>query len=342
MRAGRYLGAAFLVLVMLAAAPAAGAAESGQEGPEVVRVGIYIEHLSDVDLKEGSFQADFYLWFLWRGDIDPTASFEFTNTLPLELHSVATSTAEDGSPEPVVFPDGSKHQIFHVNGRFLGQFEVDDYPLDDGRLVIAIEDAQYGTDSLVYEFDQASAMSPNARISGWKVKPPVGTVTEHRYNTTFGDPTITEGQAAFSRVEMSLHATRPKVTLAIQHVFPLVVIILAALASLLIDSPVGEGGDAHWWFLATRLSLAVPAVIAAVALQFTASPGIPHEGQVLLIDRIYLLSYAVILLIILVTVVAHRVLRRGSPKRAERIDRWTLALLTPGYLGGILLILLVR
>ncbi len=336
MPARSYLGAALLTLATLALAPPAGAAESGQDGPEVVRVGIYVEHVSDVDLKEGSFQADFYLWFLWRGDIDPTESYEFTNTLPLELNAEATT------PEPLTVGDGWKHQIFHVNGRFLGRFEVDDYPLDDGQLVIAIEDAVYGSSDLVYEFDEASAMSPRAKIPGWKVHPPVGTVTERRYNTTFGDPTVTEGEAAFSRVEITLPANRPKVTLAIQHVFPLVVIILAALASLLIDSPVAEGGDAHWWFLATRLSLAVPAVIAAVALQFTASPGVPHEGQVLLIDRIYLLSYAVILLIILVTVVDHRILRRGAPERAESLDRWTLALLTPGYLGGILLILLIR
>lgn len=318
------------------------AASASQEQPQVVKVGTFFENLSDVDLKQGTFRADFYLWFSWRGDIDPTTTFEFTNTLPLELSSVPGSAAPDGSSVPEVLDDGSKYQVFHVHGRFLGDFEVDDYPLDDARLRVSMEDVRHDSSQLVYEFDEASGMAPTVEVNGWHVDEPVGRVSDHRYNTTFGYPGAETGDVGFSRLEITMHADRPGLTLAIQSVFPLVVIVLAALASLLIDSPVGEGGGAHWSFLGTRLTLAVPAVIAAVALQLTASPGVPREGQVLLIDRIYLLSYAVILLVIGVTVFAHRILRRGSPERAETLDRWALLLLTPTFLGGVLLVLFVR
>lgn len=333
---------AFVVVAAWGLAPSAYAATGGQAGPQVVTVGMFVENLSDVDLKQGSFQADFYLWFKWDGDLDPTKTYEFTNTIPLELSSVAGSTGPDGSPVPETLEDGSMYQVFHMRGRFLGQFDVDDYPLDAGRLLISIEDVRHDSSVLVYRPDPASNIAPTLRVNGWRLHEPVGSASDHRYATTFGYPGEA-GDSAFSRLEFSVAVTRPGITLIVQTTFPLIVIILAALASLLIDSRVGdEGGDAHWWFLATRLSLAVPAVIAAVALQFSAAPGVPREGQVLLVDRIYLLSYAVILAVIAVTVFAHRILRKGGYQRAERLDRWSLFLLTPGYLGGILLILLIR
>ncbi|MEA2716469.1 MAG: hypothetical protein QOI99_786 [Actinomycetota bacterium] len=307
----------------------------------MVKVGLFVENISNLDLQEGSFQADFYLWFVWKGDIDPTKTYELTNALPLQLAAVAGSTTKDGTPVPDVQPDGN-HQVFHVKGRFTSEFKTGNYPLDDANLVISVEDVKYDSSVLVYEFDNGSGMSANTKVTAREVRAPTARVTEHFYATTFGyegEP----GDVAFSRLDITMKAERPGVALVLQSIFPLVVVVFAAMASLLIESPAGEeGGDAHWWWLATRLSLAVPAVIAAVALQFTASTGVPREGQVLLIDRIYLLSYAVILAVIAITVVTHRALRKGRPQRTKKVDRWSLFSLVPMFLGGIALILLLR
>ncbi|HNE30394.1 MAG TPA: hypothetical protein PLW66_14560, partial [Saprospiraceae bacterium] len=45
-----------------------------------VRVGMYLMNLYDLNMDEHSFYADFYIWFKWKGPIDPT-NFEFVNSI---------------------------------------------------------------------------------------------------------------------------------------------------------------------------------------------------------------------------------------------------------------------
>ena len=171
----RFIAGLTLALALVGAcalAPGAQATACSQEAPQVVKVGIFVENLSDIDLKEGSFQADFYLFFSWTGEHDPTQTFEFTNTIPLELSAVPTSVNEDGTSKPDRLDDGSLHQILHVHGRFLGEFDIDDYPLDDARLLISLEDKQFDSSALVYEVDEGTGLSERLRLNGWKVRPP--------------------------------------------------------------------------------------------------------------------------------------------------------------------------
>lgn len=46
--------------------------------PLEVRTGVYLLNLYDLNMDEHSFYADFYVWFKWRGDSDPT-NIEFVN-----------------------------------------------------------------------------------------------------------------------------------------------------------------------------------------------------------------------------------------------------------------------
>ena len=83
--------------------------------PQQVKVGVYLMNLYDLNMDEHSFYADFYIWFKWKGDIDPT-EIEFVNSI--EKWSMAT-TGFDGDSTPVVLKDGTKYKIFRKEGRFL-------------------------------------------------------------------------------------------------------------------------------------------------------------------------------------------------------------------------------
>lgn len=48
--------------------------------PRSVDVGIYLNNIPSVSLKEKKFQADFSIWFRWTGDdLDPLESFTLVN-----------------------------------------------------------------------------------------------------------------------------------------------------------------------------------------------------------------------------------------------------------------------
>src|SRR5262245_30141278 len=46
------------------------------ERPERVTIGLFLDHVPVIDLHSNTYIADFYIWFRWKGDIDPTASYE--------------------------------------------------------------------------------------------------------------------------------------------------------------------------------------------------------------------------------------------------------------------------
>ncbi len=62
--------------------------------PQQVRVGVYLMNLYDLNMDEHSFYADFYIWFKWKGPIDPT-NIEFVNSI--EKWSMASAPSGDGS-----------------------------------------------------------------------------------------------------------------------------------------------------------------------------------------------------------------------------------------------------
>ena len=63
-----------------AAAP--GTTDSAQQ----VLIGLYLQAVPEIDIKTNSFLAEFYMWFVWSGDIDPTLTYEFNNLVqPSEL-----------------------------------------------------------------------------------------------------------------------------------------------------------------------------------------------------------------------------------------------------------------
>lgn len=348
--ASSFRGAAFLLVVLgvllghgpvaaTAAAQPEGPPAPGKEapppepeaaGPRVVTVGAYIQDLSDVDLKGGTFRADFYLWFVWTGEKDPTKTYEFTNVLREDLTAVPTGVDDQGNPTPDVLEDGRKIQILHVQGRFVEAFDVEEYPLDDQNLVISIEDSESGSSDLVYQIDPGTALRHDLSIIGWNAQPMRNSVTVHRYDTSFGYPG--EEGSEFSRLDLRVPVVRPGVARVIQVLFPLAVIIMVALMALVIDPP----------SLEATLFIAPPALIAAVALHFTTTTGLPSEGRVLLIDRIYLLAYLIIFLILCFAVFSHRQRDRGRARAARLVDRVGLLTLVPLFFGGTGLLIALR
>src|SRR5688572_25173718 len=113
-----------LLIVCLIVAPSAAA-------PQEALVGIHLQNVNDIDMKASLFTLDFYVWFRWKGDIDPSTSFEFTNVV--EKWGM---TRDAIYPEPVQLADGSRYQCFHVQGKFNRKFDLRAYPLDDQHLPI--------------------------------------------------------------------------------------------------------------------------------------------------------------------------------------------------------------
>lgn len=293
-----------------------------------VSVGMYLKEVPQIDLKTNSYLADFYLWFRWSGAIDPTKSFEFTNgvehwdVLAVPIYA-----------EPETLPDGTRYQIFHIQGRFSHAFPLHDYPFDQQDIIIEIEDREHRTSELAYVADdEATNFHEGIEIPGWQLDGVVAEVSEASYRSNFGDPRIQPGADVYSHYAFSLRISRPVFGYLVKTVLPIAIVILITFVAFFVPSKYFEG----------RLGLAITSLVSAVALQLTSGADLPSVGYMVLLDEIYNVSYAIILLTLVESMVAVRLFDAGQEARAQRLDRLALAVLSTMFFGGVALIVLLR
>jgi hypothetical protein len=310
------------------AAPAAGSKA------QTVTVGCYLQNVPEIEVKSNSFHAELYLWFVWSGSIDPTLTFQLTNAIGMaDLSKTPVYTDAAGAAKPEELPDGRFYQVFHVQGRFGHPFSLAKFPFDDHEIVISVEDAKHPIGDLVHEVDtKGSATRPDLVIPGWRLNRMRAETRSSTFATTFGDPRATSAQETYSHVDFVVHIDRPVAGLLSKTVIPLAIIILITFGAFFVQP---EDIDA-------RLCLTITALISAVALQFTASTELPPTGYLILLDKIYILSYAAILAVTFFSIAANRKSRQGKDEDAHRLDRIGLWVCAGGYFGLLILMLAVH
>lgn len=280
---------------------------------ERVETGIFAVNIYDIDLTTSSFYADFYVWFKWKGNIDPIAGLEVTNSI-----SDWAMISVPAHPEPEQLPDGSFYQISRIEGRFLQSFDLRRYPLDQQNLSIVMENSTYTTNQLVYVADEsASGYSQFLTLPGWSI---VGSTIDSLvriYNTNFGDPRL-PSQSEHSVLCYSLNIARPWSFFVWKLLLPLLIVLASSGAALLLSPQ----------HIESRVALPVTALLTAVFLQETYADALPDLGYLVLMDEIYVMAYILIFVSILeVIVTAYWVDQNNAAwtKRLMWIDRTLLA-----------------
>ena len=251
--------------------------------PQPVKVGVYLMNLYDLNMDEHSFYADFYIWFKWKGPIDPT-NIEFVNSI--EKWSMASAASGDGSDS--LLKDGTRYRIFRVEGRFFHSFLLSRFPLDQHALDIQIENPEHDADSLVYVADTAGAAIRNTlQLVGWETRACTLESKIHDYKTNFGNPD--ENAQRYSNLTYSITLARPINYFILKMLLPLIVVMLVSIGALIL----------HPSHIDTRSSLPIGGLLTAVFLQQSYSDALPDTGYMVLMDKIYLLAYILISLVLL-------------------------------------------
>lgn len=298
--------------------------------PNLVTVGLYLHHVTQLDIRANTFLADFYVWFTWRGDVDPTKSFELRNAVEQwQIVKVPIYVDEAGAGQAITLPDGAKHQVFRIEARMGRPFSVKRYPLDEQDLTIEVEEAKYRANELVYEVDgEGTRVDKRLEIPGWEVAGVGLLADESVFETTFGEPRVKGGER-YAHVELKVHLVRPTRGMIVKTIVPLAIVIFITFGVFLIDP---HAIDA-------RLTLAITALVSAIALHFTATTELPEVGYLMLLDKVYILSYLVILVTTFVSIFSSRLAEREKEALARRIDRYAFAGLVVAFVGGTLAIL---
>lgn len=319
---GRDLSGVVLATLVWLAASGVARAE-----PQEVHVGLYLANVNDIDLKAGMYTADFYIWLRWKGPIDPVPSMEFMNMV--ERWGI---TEKNLYEEPLELPSGERYQLVHVQGKFNNKFPLHSYPLDNQDIIIDVEDLDHTSDQLVYRPDRENTrFDPDLNLPGWTLLGQTFRVFDYRYPTSFGLPPSHE-KSAYSRLVYRLHLGRPVLSYTLKMLLPVLIVLCSNFAIFwLAPSQVDS-----------RISLAITALLSAVALNITVVDNLPLVGYQVLVDKIYNLTYLVVFLTLVATIWAVRLDEAGEKAKALRVDSVCCRLLPALFLVGTLLLIVTR
>lgn len=286
------------------------AAARADTGPDKVTVGVFVNDIQDIDLAADSFTADFYLWFRWKGDVDPTDSIEPMNSNAMQN----TTTSETGGvagkalyPAPLDMPDGTKYMAFRYQGVFSRKMSLENYPFDQQNLVILFEDQNEDIRDLEFVPDTTpAAISPLVTMPGYEIGQPTLTVKPHRYPTNFGDLAAPQ-EAKYSRIAITVPVSRDPLPYLVKIILPILIVILITSLIYMIPARLED----------SRTGIGVTAMLTIVALQWTTDSNLPSVEYLTLLDLIYIVSLVYVLIAMGYTVLASR---RHAHEAAEALS----------------------
>ncbi len=295
--------------------------------PEEVQVGMYINRLLAVDLATNTFEADFYMWFRWRGAIDPTTTYSFVNQTEAWGAKIVPVYEE-----PTTDATGLKYQGWHIQTKFVQPLDFGAYPKSGHDLNILIEDGAYDASQLVYVQPEALQVNPtgNEVVGGWRVENPNQNVATRVYDTNFGDPAV-KAPLTYSQANFAVSIERSDNARLVKAVIPITIIIAITLLAFIIGSK----------YLDARLLLTVTAMISAVLLHDASVAELPPVGYLVVLDKIYLLSYLVVFLTLLESCIAFRINDRGNAEKAAKLDKISVIALAALFVGGTAILILL-
>jgi len=275
--------------------------------------------ISNIDTRNGTFSADFYLWFRHSGSLD-YSKIEFLN---------AAEHIHLGDAIMEMTTGNISYRAYRIKGDFKETFTFRDYPFDSQTLSIRFRHKKLNSDRLLFVTDDIGMQRSED-------KTPVESLKEHSTldpavewhlqdvlvfsdisttDSTLGNPHMFHATAdtdiSYSRFNVVTEIERNAKSYVLKNLIPLFIIILLGYVMLFV-SPQGPP------FVA-RMNLGVTALLSAIFLSMKAASQLPNIGYLVALDYIYFATYALVLSGIVITVAELIAVLRSKDILAKRL-----------------------
>jgi hypothetical protein len=288
-------------------------------GPDIVKVGAYINDIQQLDLQSHSYNVDLYVWFKWTNpEINPATTLEFMNSFELWGHILTFE-----SEEPEVLEDGTLYMALRNQGKFNTKLPLETYPFDRQVLSVEMESTTYDSGALVFvPDDEPIASNPDMTLPGYVLGAPNLIVIDKTYASSFG--AASGGTPpSYSRIVVELPVTRPALTYAMKIFLPMIMVLITASLMFFVNPSYVDG----------RIGIGITTLLTLVALEITTNSDLPEVDYLMLIDKVYMAGYAFVVTGLALVVRASRTVDEIDMAVARRTDRRHLAVLTAAFVG---------
>jgi hypothetical protein len=299
-----------------------GAEEPSEPKPKpaqkFVYVGVYVNQINSMSLKDEKVQVDFNVWFRWKADdLKPLETFDLTNGDVDAKEDIYQATS-----------GGFHYAVCRCLATIQKQWDVRDFPLDNHELTIEIEDSDQEEFKLKYIPDNENCnLSADARVAGWDLTAGEAVVVSHQSNTNYGDIDLPSGhESNWSRFIYTVHMTRNGYGYFGKLFTGLFIAVGISMIGML-TSPAE---------LDSKFALSVGAMFAAVASEYLVSASLPDSNMLTMADKLHIMSFLFIFLTLAQATVAHKIFMSGRETLAQWIDRLAFVVLLSAYFALVL------
>jgi len=315
-----WIRAALLALLFSWHAPAA---MSATASPRVVDVGIYLNNIPSISLKEKKFQVDFVIWFRWTGkDINPIETFSIFNGHIDVKDGIITKQIGD-----------TRYASAHVEATIFRNFDVAHYPLDNQTLKIQIEDSKADGGLVTYRPDKDNTnISSKITVPGWAVGQfdSYGSVTS--YKTNYGDVSLaTNAETRIPRYTFAIDLKRSGHGYFLKYFSMLFLAAALTLAGFAISADLID----------TRFFLSTSAIFMAAITGGSLSTSLPETDEFGMGDQLYHITMGLIFAATIIFIYLHKA-SQADRSRADRLSVQWGSGLTLAYVAACWVVVTVR
>lgn len=301
--------------------------------PSELTVGFYVNALREVDAHAQTFRADLFYWLRY-----PRRSEQLVDD-ELEEVRFVNGDVESQELEERKAIGSFNYVMYRVRAQFHFRANFRRYPFDVQELPIEVQHGFLRADQLRIAPDKTSyarAQGPPAlRGLGEGVGLMDMHVTEVRheattrtYLTDFGDRTDPVGSTTVSAYRMRIVAERDVWPFLIKIVIPLLIIQILAYLVFFVAAD----------HIDVAVGLTVTSLLASIAFQISLADSLPDIGYLTTADRIFHLSYFLIMFAMGQMVYAYNLFVAELPEQAKKLDLIGRAVYPVAFFAGVALI----
>jgi hypothetical protein len=289
-------------------------AEAGAQDtkPDTVYTGIYITSIHDIDFKQKEFTATFWLWLRYKNK-----RFDFLNNL-----EVPQAKTVDKSFSVI---DSSGEQVYmqmKLQCVMKDSWKIDNFPFDQQKLRVSIENSQFDSRSLIFAPDTVGAhFDSRFTLRGWSVDSCIITSGTKVYETGFGDQSLAKPRTEYSAFRVRLSIKRDAAGLFWKMFLGMYVAFLISFLCFFIHA---DGMD-------SRFGLSVGSLFAVIGNKYIIDSSLPESSSFTLVDLLHGITLFFILAIIAANAWSLKLVKENKLNKAARYDKVTGYIMLAAY-----------
>ncbi|MGE0588492.1 MAG: hypothetical protein AB7O48_07945 [Cyclobacteriaceae bacterium] len=268
--------------------------------PDTVKAGAYVISVHDVNFHEKEYTVRFWLWFLYSNP-----DFDFAKQLDIP-------NAKTIDPPEIIYDslNGKAWVIMKMKCVMKQNWDVRDFPFDEQRLKVQIENTLFDKNSLVFKPDKSgSNFDKKEAIDGWAITDFQITQSDNDYETGFGDQE--NDLQYFSALRIGMSIEREAWGLFMKIFIGMYIAFLIATISFTPNPSELE----------PRFGLPVGGLFAAVGNKYIIDSLLPESSAFTLVDTLHALTYMAIFSTLLVSAIALRYHEKGNDEASVKVNK---------------------